>query len=69
MADFKNNVHDESVSGHKLMDAQAEGELNKAVEIAKNLLNSNMRIAEVARMTGLNREQIKAISLDTTATD
>jgi len=38
-----------------------EGKLESKMEIAKNLLNINMDIEEICRLTGLSAEEIKKL--------
>jgi len=40
-----------------------EGKLEKAMEVAKNMLSENLPVDVVARTTGLSREQIEGIDL------
>lgn len=44
--------------------ARAEGEKNKSIEIAKELLKENMTIEKISHITGLTIEEIENIKRD-----
>ena len=39
-----------------------QGSNNKSIEIARNMLNKNMKIEEISELTGLSIEKIKYIN-------
>ena len=43
-------------------EGRAEGELNKAIAIAKNLVNLGLPIQDIINATGLTKEQISTIN-------
>ena len=42
-------------------DGIEQGSNNKSIEIARNMLNKNMKIEEISELTGLSIEEIKYI--------
>ena len=42
----------------EFVNAEERGILKKAKEIAKNMLKENMNIADISKLTGLNKKEI-----------
>ena len=47
-----------------IVDGRIEGENNKALEIAKNLLNIGLSVEQIIKSTGLSKEEIKGLIND-----
>ena len=56
------NLHDRDIKKQAFEDGISQGELKKAIETARNLLNMSLSIQDIAKATGLSVEEIEQIS-------
>ena len=59
---YDKEAADEFVRQIDMADAEERGILKKAKEIAKNMLKENMNIADISKLTGLNKKEIIKLS-------
>ena len=55
------NTRLESARLEGIKQGKSEGEKNKSIEIAKNMLNKNINITDIIEITGLTKEQIEEL--------
>ena len=59
---YDKEAADEFVRQIDMSDAEERGILKKAKEIAKNMLKENVNIADISKLTGLNKKEIIKLS-------
>ena len=59
---YDKEAADEFVRQIDMADAEERGIFKKTKEIAKNMLKENMNIADISKLTGLNKKEIIKLS-------
>ena len=60
------NIHDQDTFRRGKLEGIQQGELQKAIETARNLLNMSLSIQDIAKATGLPQETIEQLAKDKT---